>query len=78
MENLLRPDVVEVKPSAPEISRQRNRRKGNPKKIVEVQFDDLDDFSDLDDAHSKAKIGKTKLKFNFKVSTLDLEKKIDR
>jgi hypothetical protein len=60
MENLLRPDVVEVKPSAPEISRQRNRRKGNPKKIVEVQFDDLDDFSDLDDAHSKAKIGKTK------------------
>ena len=59
IENILRPDVVEVRPSAPEVSRQRNRRKGNPKKIVEVQFDDVGDLSDLDDAQSKAKIGKS-------------------
>ena len=64
MENLLRPDVVEVKPVAPpemtspEVpTKSRNRRKGNPKKIVEVKYDELDDLSDLDESPVKPVIG---------------------
>jgi hypothetical protein len=52
MEDLLRPTVIQVQPSAPpqpEVVKQRNKRKGNPKKIVEVQYDELDDLSDIDD-----------------------------
>ena len=71
MENLLRPDVVEVQPSAPpeaapktEVTpKSRNRRKGNPKKIVEVKSDELDDLSDLDETLTRpaAIIGKLTL-----------------
>ena len=62
MEDLLRPTVIQVQPSAPppqpEVVKQRNKRKGNPKKIVEVQYDELDDLSDIDDLMTKAKPGK--------------------
>ena len=60
MEDLLRPTVIQVQPSAPpqpEMVKQRNKRKGNPKKIVEVQYDELDDLSDVDDVLSKPKPG---------------------
>ena len=62
MEDLLRPTVIQVQPSAPpqpEMVKQRNKRKGNPKKIVEVQYDELDDLSDVDDVLSKPKPGIT-------------------
>jgi hypothetical protein len=76
MENILRMDVVEVKPSAPpeviqpeviqpettpkqEVTpKSRNRRKGNPKKIVEVKYDELDDLSDLDESPPRPAISK--------------------
>jgi len=32
-----------------EVSRSRNRRKGNPKKIVEMNYDDTGEVSDIDD-----------------------------
>ncbi len=34
---------------ANEIGRSRNKRKGNPKKIVEMNYDDTGEVSDIDD-----------------------------
>ncbi len=32
-----------------EVGRSRNKRKGNPKKIVEMNYDDTGEVSDIDD-----------------------------